>query len=126
MNKNIESQIADVEDQLRLAMLASDVSALDELLASSLVFTNYLGQRLSKDDDLLAHQSGDLTISAIESSERQIMSAGSDVAIVSVRLQVCGRYAGQPADGDFRYTRVWVQSQDCKWQVVAAHSSIIS
>lgn len=126
MDKTLESEIADAEERLRLAMLTSDVSALDELLASSLVFTNHLGQRLSKDEDLLAHQSGALTISSLESSDQQITSVDSNVAIVSVRFQVCGKYAGQPADGDFRFTRVWAKSQDSKWQVVAAHASLIA
>ncbi len=40
----IETQITVSEERLRLAMLASDVGALDELISSDLLFTNHLGQ----------------------------------------------------------------------------------
>jgi hypothetical protein len=49
-----DAQIVEVENQLRTAMLGSDVTALDDLLAPDLIFTNHLGQLLGKDDDLAA------------------------------------------------------------------------
>lgn len=126
MNRDFEAQINNAEEQLRQAMLASDVEALDKLLARDLIFTNHLGQCLGKDADLSAHSSGDLSISKLEPSEQQVGFIGDNVAVVSVRVQVAGKYAGQPAGGDFRFTRVWAQSQDGSWQVVAAHSGTIA
>lgn len=125
MSKELETQIRDAEERLRRAMLASDVAALDEILAPDLVFTNHLGQRLGKEADLSAHQSGALTISRLESSEQQVQLLGDSVAIVSVRVQLAGQYAGQPAEGEFRFTRVWSNLCD-HWQVVAAHSVVIA
>jgi ketosteroid isomerase-like protein len=108
-------------------MLASDVTALNELLAENLVFTNHLGQRLGKADDISAHASGALTILKLETSEQHITFVnGGDVAIVSVRAQIVGRYAGQPAGGDFRFTRVWARTAGKKWQVVAAHAGMVA
>lgn len=126
MDKILKTQIIDAEERLRLAMLASDVSALDELLAPDLVFTNHLGQRLDKEADLSAHQSGALTISVLEPSDQQIRFLGDNVAIVSVRVQISGKYAGQPAGGDFRFTRVWAQSADNTWRVAAAHAGVVA
>lgn len=126
MNKNLEAQIVDAEERLRLAMLASDVNALDELLAPDLVFTNHLGQRLDKEADISAHQSGALTLSVLEPSDQQIRFVGGNVAIVSVRVQISGKYAGQPAGGNFRFTRVWAQSPDNTWRVAAAHAGVIA
>jgi Domain of unknown function (DUF4440) len=58
MHIPLQAQIVDAEDQLRIAMLSSDVAALDELLAPELIYTNHLGQLLGKDDDLAAYRSG--------------------------------------------------------------------
>lgn len=125
MDIDLKAQISNAEEQLRRAMLASDVSALDELLASELFFTNHLGQSLGKEADLSAHKSGVLSISKLEPSEQQV-KLGDNVAVVSVRVQVAGTYAGQPAGGDFRFTRVWAQSPKGQWQVVAAHAGTIA
>ncbi|MGL5081368.1 MAG: nuclear transport factor 2 family protein, partial [Microcoleaceae cyanobacterium] len=48
------------------------------------------------------------------------------VAIVSVRMQLSGRYNGSPAKGDFRFTRVWAVSSDRTWQIVAAHIGMVA
>lgn len=58
MTKIIESQIIDAEERLKQAMLASDVSVLDKLLAPEIIITNHFGQLMSKEDDLGAHKSG--------------------------------------------------------------------
>lgn len=121
----IELEIKDAEEQLRQAMLASDVEALDRLLSPDLIFTNHLGQCLGKEADLSAHGSGALSICRLEPSEQQIRLIRIDTAAVSVRVQITGKYAGQPADGDFRFTRIWKQLSDNQWQVVIAHTGII-
>lgn len=126
MDTDLEAQIKNAEEQLRMAMLASDVKALDELLATDLLFTNHLGQSLSKEADLSAHKSGALSISKLEPSEEQIKLVSGNVAVVSVRVQVTGTYSGQPAGGDFRFTRVWAQSPKGRWQIVAAHAGAIA
>lgn len=126
MGKDFNIEIEEAEERLRLAMLASDVKALDEMLAPDLVFTSHLGQCLGKEADLSAHKSGSLSISKLEPSEQTIKRVGGDVVVVSVRVKVVGQYAGQPADGDFRFTRVWVMSPNSRWQVVAAHAGVIA
>jgi ketosteroid isomerase-like protein len=124
MSKDFE--IKNAEEQLRQAMLASDIKALNGLLADELIFTNHLGQCLGKTADLAVHESGALRIAKLETSEQQIRLIGDKSAIVSVRARVVGTYAGQPAGGDFRFTRVWALAPDNRWQVVAAHSSIVA
>ena len=125
MQSRLQVQIVEVEDQLRTAMLSSDVAALDELLAPDLIFTNHLGQLLGKNDDLAAYRSGVLKIAELEPSEQHLRVL-DEVAVVSVRMQVSGTYEGAPANGDFRFTRVWARSQQEIWQIVAAHSVLIA
>lgn len=110
------------EEQLRVAMLRSDVPVLETLLAEDLIFTNHLGQRLDRNSDLAAHKSGTLSLSSIELSNQEILLRGAGMAVVSVSAQIDGEYAGEPACGVFAFTRVWV-NESGNWQVVAAHSS---
>ncbi len=106
-------------------MLGSDVSALDELLAPELIFTSHLGQLVGKEDDLAAHRLGLIKVSALEYSDRHVRLIG-DVAIVSVRARLSGTFAGNPASGDFRFTRVWALSPRGTWQVVAGHADVVA
>jgi ketosteroid isomerase-like protein len=125
MHSPLQVQIGQVEDRLRAAMLSADIAALNELLAPDLIFTNHLGQLLCKDDDLAAYRSGALKVVSLEPSEQHVRALG-DVAVVSVRMRLIGTYEGAPANGDFRFTRVWVRSQHETWQIVAAHASLIA
>jgi ketosteroid isomerase-like protein len=125
MNETVETQIINAEERLRMAMLASDVSVLDELLAPDIIITSHLGELLSKQDDLAAHESGIFQLDELNPSERHIQ-LHADVAIVSVRMQILGRYKGDPTNGDFRFTRVWAVSSSGNWYIVAAHIGIIA
>jgi ketosteroid isomerase-like protein len=125
MTQSIETRILNAEEQLRLAMLASDVDVLHELLAPDLIFTNHFGHLMSKQDDLAAHRSGMLKIRKLKPSERHIRLHGETV-VVSVRMQLEGTYDGNPANGDFRFTRVWAVSPSGAWHVVAAHAGIVA
>jgi ketosteroid isomerase-like protein len=125
MNKAVETQIINAEERLRLAMLASDVSVLDELLAPEIIITSHLGELLQKQDDLAAHESGLFKINELEPSEQQIQLHG-EVAIVSVRMQISGSYNGSPANGDFRFTRVWSVSSSGTWHIIAAHIGMVA
>ena len=106
-------------------MLRSEVSALDELLAPELIFTNHLGQVLTKKDDLESHHSGILKVEALTPFEEHVLLMG-EVAILSVRMHLIGSYAGIRSDNDFRFTRVWAKSSGDTWRVIAAHSSLVT
>lgn len=120
-----QASILAAETALRQAMLDSDVAVLDELLADTLIFTNHQGQRLGKKDDLLAHSTGLLHISALTVAEQDIV-IHHDTALVFAKITLQGQYDGAPANGTFRFTRVWQYSSEHKWQVVAAHSSMVN
>ncbi|WP_299412921.1 nuclear transport factor 2 family protein [Acaryochloris sp. IP29b_bin.148] len=120
----LEQQIIDVEEQLRLAMLTSDVPALDQLLADDLVFTSHLGQIMTKQDDLAFHQSGLCRFQAIEYLERRIQPLGERV-IVCLRVQWTGFYGENPFQDNLRFTRLWQRSPQDLWQVIVGHSSVV-
>lgn len=115
-------------------MLHSDIEELDRLISPDLIYTNHLGQLLTKQDDLDAHRSGALDIASLKPSEASVRVIGK-IAIATVRVQSSGSYAGSPIDGDFRFSRVWAKSSEQplekgvgkgSWQIVAAHCSALA
>ncbi|WP_299485202.1 nuclear transport factor 2 family protein [Acaryochloris sp. IP29b_bin.137] len=121
----LEQQIIEVEEQLRLAMLTSDIAALDQLLADDLTFTSHLGQIISKQDDLAFHQSGLCRFQAIEYSERRIQPLREGV-VVFVQVQWAGLYGETAFHDNLRFTRLWQRSPQGLWQVIIGHSSAIN
>ena len=118
------NSIAALEEQLKAAMLKSDVSVLNHLLADDLIFTSHLGQIMSKQDDLEAHKSGFVKINSIVQSEQHIKMK-NDFAIVSVLSLIQGEFGGEQSEAALRFTRIWKKSKNDNWQVIAAHSSVV-
>ena len=124
MNSTKESEIIEVEEKLRKAMVSSDLEVLDNLISPKLIFSNHLGRVISKSEDLEAHSNGDIKIKSLEFFEQQIIFV-SKIAVVSVYVKLSGSYKGLAANGNFRFTRVW-ENKNSAWQVVAGHSSLVA
>jgi ketosteroid isomerase-like protein len=120
----MHSIISELEEQLRLAMCNSDIFALDKLLAENLMFTNHLGQRVSKAEDIDAHRKKLLVITDIALSNQEVINLGNSI-VVATQADISGSYNGNITKAKFRFTRVWAKNADT-WQVVAGHSSVIS
>lgn len=124
MDSALKKEIVEAEESLKLAMISSDIEILNQLLSKDLIFTNHLGQIISKSDDLDAHTRGDFKINELSLSE-QIVKPSGNVVIVSAHTKIVGSYKGQATSGNFRFTRVWGKL-DSKWQVLAGHASIVA
>jgi ketosteroid isomerase-like protein len=57
----------------------------------------------------------------VEGTERTLRLAG-DTAVVTMHVELAGRWDGNAFAGAFRYTRVWLR-QGGAWQLLAAHGS---
>jgi Domain of unknown function (DUF4440) len=125
MKSSQDSQIIKLEERLRQAMLYSDVVELDALIAPELLFTNHLGQVISKQEDLDAHRSGKFKFAEITPSNRQIQ-LNHGFAVVSVLMHIVGSYEGTPVEQDIRFTRVWAISTIGSIQIIAGHTSAIA
>jgi ketosteroid isomerase-like protein len=125
MNESVHEQIAVLEQRLCAAMRDSDVETLDALLADDLIFTDHLGGLWTKSDDLAAHRSGQIQVASVVASAQRI-NVRDALAVVNVRLEIAGHFGGEPASGTFRFTRVWAPAAKGRWQVVAAHSTLVS
>ncbi len=125
MSQYSQAKVAQWEERLRQAMLHSDVAELDILIAPELIFTNHLGQLITKQEDLAIHQSGALKLRELIPSE-QLIRFNQDFAIISVQMHLLGSYEGTAIDVSIRYTRVWSKSSTGSIQIVAGHSSVVS
>ncbi|WP_102944323.1 nuclear transport factor 2 family protein [Stenotrophomonas sp. VV52] len=112
----METEIRKHEEALRLAMLASDVEALDELIADDLIFVGPSGEVFHKQDDLALHRSGrqKLTLAEWDSVE---VTVRDQVAVTTVAARLSGTIDGTAFSGRFRYCRLWVKT-DIGWQVL--------
>ncbi|MEP7288832.1 MAG: nuclear transport factor 2 family protein [Chloroflexota bacterium] len=124
MSSIVEAQIIESEERLRQAMLHSDVSVLDKLVAPELLFTSHVGQLVTKADDLAFHQARILRLTELEPSQQQIQ-IHPDFAVVSVLMHLVGTYESTPIDQHIRYTRVWSLLPNGSVQVIAGHMSEI-
>lgn len=125
MNTLTETEVIKAEEELRLAMIASDVNALNGLLAPELIFTNHLGHVLQKQDDIAAHESGMIKVDELTPSEQRVHIHG-EVAVVSVLMYLSGSYDGEPGEGNFRFTRVWATTPSGELQVIAGHACVVA
>ena len=125
MSKHSEADIIQLEERLRQAMLNSDVAELDALIAPELLFTNHLGQLVTKEQDLAMHRARLLKLTELTPSERHIQ-LNPGFSVVSVNMHLVGDYAGTAVDEHIRYTRVWCLSSAGVLQIVAGHASVVS
>ncbi len=125
VNNSIESKIQKCEKLLKEAMLQSNVSELNKLLADDLIFTNHLGRVMNKQDDLEAHRSKILNINEITLNDMKI-KLYSGIAIVTVKAHIIGSFNGEISENDFRFTRIWSEVSSGTWQIISGHSSLVA
>jgi len=125
MTQKIELLIMQYEARLKNAMLQSDILELDKLLDYNLIFTNHLGKVMTKQNDLDAHESGMLKINQISVSEQEV-KVYNDVVIVTLLATISGYFSGVDSNNQFRFTRVWIKTEDESWKVIVGHSSLVS
>jgi hypothetical protein len=123
MSRNIDDEILACEADLRQAQLTSDVTALDRLLDDSLLFTTLEGTLATKNDDLSMHRSGQLRITRMDPTDRQVLHLG-ETSVVSVRMNAEAFVNHVPVAATLRYTRVW-HKRPAGWRLVAGHMSTV-
>src|SRR4051812_35744522 len=95
------------EEQLRIAMLSSDIAALDRLIDDALLFSSPTGSLVRKHEDLENHRAGRQKLTKLESRELVVELFGDDLGVVMTLADVEGTFEGHPFDGTFRYLRTW-------------------
>ncbi len=124
MSPNIALQIQASETRLYAAMLASDVAALDLLIADDLLFVGPTGELATKAMDLDLHRTGGTRFQELVPQDLEIRVLSEQCAIATVKVFLSGTYLGNTFAGDYRYLRVWCQGET-GWQVTGGSVSAI-
>jgi ketosteroid isomerase-like protein len=124
MTMTNDATIETLEEQLKAAMLAGDVQALDALLADDVTFIDHLGRRVDKLQELEAHRTGILKLDQLDIYD-SVIKLLDNAASVSLRARVSGTYYGETFSAKIAYTRVWVCRQDV-WTVTSVHYSLVT
>jgi ketosteroid isomerase-like protein len=125
----MEASDRDIQEVERLersfgeAITRGDAAALDRLMADDFVGTNPLALVLDKKQTMAELASPDYELQSLVNEDIRVRLFG-DVAVATARSTANGRYKGQDAGGQFRYTRIWVK-RDGQWQAVAAQATMI-
>lgn len=118
-----EEIIIKKEEELRLAMLGSDVEKLNELIDDSLVFTLPTGDLADKEMDLTAHKLGIQKLTKLECL-RQKITVYNTFATVAAKMEVEGTFQDNSINGTYCYTRVWFNN-GIDWKIVAGQVGVI-
>lgn len=108
-------EIKKLEEELRLAMLSSDVKKLDILISDNLIFLGPDGSVATKQMDLDAHAAGLQKMTKLEPSEQKIQIFGN-YAVVTVKMSIEGKFGDFDISGDYRYIRNWSKTNS-GWKV---------
>ena len=111
----IQSEIAALEERLRLAELGPDPKFFEEALADEAVLVSEQGQPfLAKSKVVEAHQPGKAPkFTRVEMSDLNIVAHGS-AAVVTCR----GIYETPESTITLKFMRVWLKQGD-RWQIIA-------
>jgi len=116
-NGNIEETIRQLDKQWIKAYPRRDTALLERIYADDLVVTNPDGSIGNKAQEISGLKSGTFSFESITNEEVRVRVFGN-LAVVSGRSMMKGRYKEQDISGGYRYTDVYVKRQG-SWQAVA-------
>ncbi len=117
MHKEVEA----LEQDWRQALLASNVTELDHLLADDYLGVTANGTLETKADLLAMRRSGTTRLSQLDLSDLKVRVYG-DTAVVTSRAEVAGTNGGTDISGRYRYTRVY-NRRNGQWRIVSFEAS---
>ena len=118
-----EDELQGIQQTLAQAWLSKDRAALEGLLAPEWSVTDISGNVLSRDTVLKDLDTGNRVIESVSIDDVRVRVYGS-TAVVTGRTTASGRYQGQEASVQLRFTDVFVNTAGA-WKAVASHSTEI-
>lgn len=112
-----KNQIIELEIKLLDAFANKNLSTLEELIHPDAIFILPNGLSVTKTNVLDNYRSGNSAFSNIHASN-QLINIVDDTAIVSINLNMEGKYFDKPISAQFSYLRVWKLCNN-QWQVIA-------
>jgi hypothetical protein len=110
-------EIQNCERMLLQAIKENNISLLDKLLHDDLLFVDPTGKIITKAMDLANYSSGQITIEHIAAFDQTIHLI-NNTAVVTVKVELKGKYLEHVLDQSFQYIRVWMQFEE-NWKIIA-------
>ena len=124
MNREqIEQEVLRLADAWATAELHGDTAFLETLLSDDFIGIGPLGFMLTKQEWLARHRSGDLKYESFNLDEVNVR-VYNEAAILTGRQVQNAAYRGNPIQGRFRTTLVFVQQQG-QWRLASLQLSTI-
>jgi uncharacterized protein (TIGR02246 family) len=117
-NSKSEQEVRQMIEKYRTALLKRDASALEKIWADDYVFVTAAGDVLTKAQRLENVKSGATTLDSINEEENITVRVYQNSAVAASRVTIKGQYSGQPTNGQYRSTHVWVKGP-AGWQLVS-------
>lgn len=111
-----ERAVLSAMDNLKQAIIASDVAELTRIWTDDYTFVNPLGAIATKAQRIKNFSSGTTNVDVIDSEREITVRVYGDMAIVQNLSTLHGRFNGVPTDTDLRGTFVWVR-RDGRWRL---------
>lgn len=111
-----KEQIIEFEKRLLDAFGDKDIAVLNELIHEDALFVLPNGLTVTKPMVIDNYRSGNMAMTAISSDQK--INLIDDTAIVSINLELNGKYFEQQVSSKFRYIRVWKLFGGA-WKVIA-------
>jgi len=118
-----ENKLMVLEHMWNEAQVHRDASALDQLVSSRFVNTEWDGE-VSDKQKFLADIKDPLFKPTLANIQEVKMNFFGDTAVVTGIYHTQGTYQGRPYDHLGRFTDTWVLDMG-KWQCVASHTSLV-
>ena len=118
-----EGRVLALETAWNHAEQSKDVAALDQLLAPELVYIDYDGSLMNKEEFLASVKSAGLSPAQIV-NESQTAKVFGDCALVTGIYREKGTNNGKPYTRRGRFTDTWVKVNNT-WRCVASQSTLI-
>lgn len=125
MQPEIETQIRESETRLYAAMLASDVTELDALIADDLLFVGPTGEMATKAMDLELHRTGATKFHEFVPQALEVRVWSADVGLACAQIGLRGTYLGEAFAGNYRYLRIWRRGKT-GWQIAGGSVTAMS
>lgn len=116
-NGNVEQTIRQLDRDWVEAYTRRDTATLDRIYADDLIVTNPDGSVGNKAEELAGIKSGAFAFQSITNEDVRVRVFG-EMAVVTGRSMMKGRYKDQDISGAYRYTDVYLKRKG-RWQAVA-------
>ena len=121
--EHAEQEVVRLADAWATAELRGDIAFLERTLTDDFIGIGPLGFMLTKQEWLARHTSGDLRYESFNLDEVKVR-VYNDAAVLTGRQVQNAAYRGNPVQGQFRITLVFVQQQG-QWRLASLQLSTI-